>query len=406
MSRLATRAEVAKLAHALGEDESRLAFLRDLPPEELRRFRAAFEELLFSQETKLLHRAGVLARWLPRWLLVLACRWLLGPLLTALLAGELPAHRAAAVVMRLPPDFVARATAMVDPRRVRDVMRQMSVESVVLVARALLQRGDYITLGRVIEFLPDEAIRAVEATIEDEGELLQIAFHTESRNRMDHLVHLMPEEKVRAAILVIRDPSRSALWPMVFALLANVSYALKRELGELAADQGQEVLNALVHAIQHEDMWTDVLPLVASLAPDTQRRLANMPVLREPGVLDGFVRSAAVDGLWGIALSLVKLMSEELRAAVAGIADQLPPGSLRPACYAALLGEHWEPLLDLAGRMSPDKQREVEEAVREFGAVDARLQARIARRSRHYGGAGWFADAEGGGLMAFPDGAS
>ena len=402
MSRLAARAELVKLAHSLGEDESRLAFLLALAPEELRRFRAVFEELLFGQETQLLHRAGKLARWLPRWLLVWMCRWVLGPLLTARLAGELPAHRAAEVIMRLPPDFVARATAMVDPRRVRDVMRLMSVDSVVLVARSLLRRRDYITLGRVVEFLPDEAIRAVEAEIVDEGDLLRIAFHTESRNRMDHLVHLMPEEKLRAAILVIRDPARSELWPMVFALLANVSYALKRELGELAADQGQDVLNAIVHAIQHEDMWTDVLPMVASLAPDTQRRLANMPVLHEPGVLDGFVRSAATDGSWGVALSLVKLMDEPLRADVAHIADRLPAGALRAACDAALLGEHWDVLLDVAGRMSKEKQREVEDAVREFGAVDGRLLARIARRSRHYGWAGGFAEPE----RALPYGAT
>lgn len=393
MSRLAARAEVVKLAHALGEHESDLAFLLALAPDELRRFRVVFEELLFGQETRLLHRAGKLARWLPRGLLVWLCRWLLGPRLTARLASELPAHRAADVVMRLPPDFVARATAMVDPRRVRDVMQRMSIESVVRVARSLLRRRDYLTLGRVVEFLPDAAIRAVEAEIVDEGDLLRIAFHTESRNRMDHLVHLMPEEKLRAAILVIRDPSRRELWPMVFALLANVSYALKRELGELAADQGQEVLNAIVHAIQQEDLWTDVLPLVASLAPDTQRRLANMPVLREPRVLEGFLRSAAANGLWGIALSLVALMETELRATVAGVADQLPAGAMRAACKAALLGEHWDVLLELGSRMSPDPRREIEDAVRELGVTDARLLARIARRARHHGDGRWFADA-------------
>lgn len=73
--------------------------------------------------------------------------------------------------MRLPPDFVARAAAMVDPRRVRDLMQQLSVESVALVAKALLLQRGYIAIGRVIEFLPDEAIRAVEAAIEDAGNL-------------------------------------------------------------------------------------------------------------------------------------------------------------------------------------------------------------------------------------------
>lgn len=385
MSRLAARAEVIKLSHRLGKDEASLAFLRDVPAEDLRRFRGALEELLFSQELTLLHRAVALARWLPTWLLVALCRWVLGPLLTARVAGEMPAHRAAEVIMRLPPEFVARAAAMVDPRRVRELMQQMSVDSVVRVAGALRQQRDYITLGRVVEFLPDESIRAVESAIEDEGELLKIAFFTESRNRMDHLVHLMPPEKVRNAILVVQDESRRELWPLVFALLANVSYALKRELGEVAAAQGQDVLNALVHAIQEEDLWVDVLPMVVSLAPNTQRRLANMPVLAEPGVLDGFVRAAAEDGLWNEVLSLTRLMKDELRLRISQIVDRLPAGALRPAAYAALKGEHWETLLDLVGRNSESQQRELAELVRGYGAVDPGLQARLARRAAVHG---------------------
>jgi hypothetical protein len=318
VSRLAARAEISKLAHRLGREPAYLGFLRDVPAEDLRRFRGALDELLFGQELRLLHRAAGLAHWLPDVLLIPLCRWVLGPLLTARLAGEIPARRAARIIMRLPPQFVARATSMVDPRRVRDVMQQMSVDSIVHVARALLQQQDYLTIGRVIEFLPDPAIRAVESSIEDEGEILQIAFYAESRNRMDHLVHLMPEEKVRAAILVLRDESRRALWPMVFALLANVSYALKRELGELAARQGEEVLGALVHAIQQEDLWPDVLPMVASLSPETQQRLARLPVLQQPGLLEGFVRAAAQDGLWGVVLSLTGLMHAELRTVEIG----------------------------------------------------------------------------------------
>ncbi|MGQ0622811.1 MAG: hypothetical protein ACT4QA_23385 [Panacagrimonas sp.] len=391
MSRLATRAELIKLAHTLGRDEASLAFLRDVPAEDLRRFRGALDELLFSQELTLLHRAVALSHWLPNWLLVLLCRWVLGPLLTARLAGEMPARRAVQIIVHLPPDFVARAAAMVDPRRVRELMQQMPVESVVRVARSLLQQRDYLTLGRIVEFLPDEAIRAVEATIEDEGALLRIAFFTESRNRMDHLVHLMPPEKVRDAILVVQDDARRELWPLVFALLANVSYELKRELGEVAAAQGQNVLNALVHAIQEEDLWVDVLPMVVSLAPDTQRRLANMPVLSEPGVLEGFVRAASESGLWNEVLSLLRLMNEELRIRVSRIADRLPVGALRPAAYAALKGEHWEALLDLVGRNSDEQQRELVELIDGYGEIDARLQARLTRRAGVHGFGAWFA---------------
>lgn len=387
MSRLSTRAELLKLARVLGVEAAQLACLDNIPAEELRRFRAAVDELLFSQEQVLIRRAARIARWLPVWIQVVLARWLLGPMLTARLAGELPARRSVQVVMRLPPEFIADAIVHLDPRRVRDLIQMLPVQFIIAVAREVVQRHDFITIGHLVEYLPDEAVRAVEPLISDPGDLLQVAFFLESRNRVDHLVHLLPAERIRAGILLVQDASRRELWPMILALLANVSYALKRELGEMAAQQGEAVLNALVNAIQEEDLWEDVLPVVTSLAPDTRRRMANLPILNDPGVLDTIVRDASRADLWGAALPLVGLMDEPLRARVASIADQLPRDASERAVYAALLGEHWEVLLDLVGRMSPAKQREFAEIVQAYAVTDPELGERIARgaESRGFG---------------------
>lgn len=385
MSRLATRAEHVKLCHALGTGTETLEFLRRLPAEDLRRFRGAVDELLFRQELTLIRRAAAIARWLPVWMLIGVSRWVLGPLLTGRIAGELPARRASRVVRRLPPAFIAEAAAHLDPRRVRDLILQIPVELITQVAQELLQRRDYLTIGHVIEFLSDDAIRAVDELVQDEGALLEIAFYLESRNRTDHLLRLMPPERVRAAILLVQDKSRRELWPLILALLANVSYALKHELGELAARQGEAVLAALVNAIHEEDLWGDVLPLVASLSPETRQRLANLPVLAAPGVLERIVHAATESDLWGAALSLVGLMTPELRTRVARIADPLSPEMSQRAAYAALLGEHWETLLDLVGRMSVAKQRELAAIVHGYGQTDPELAGRIATRAGYYG---------------------
>ncbi len=385
MSRLAQRAEIIKLGQALDLAATQLDFLSIIPAEDLRRLRAALDERLFSQEQQLLRRAAAIARWLPLWSHVFLSRFVLGPVLTASLAGELPAHRAAAVVMRLPPDFIAEAVRYLDPRRVRDVIQLLPVERIMPIAEELLRRADYLTMGRVIEFLPDDVIRALEPLIQDVSALPQIAFFMESRNRLDHILRLLPEEKVRAAILLVRDETRRELWPMILALVANVSYALKRELGELAAQQGAAVLNALVNAIQEEDTWADVLPVVVCLSPETQRRLANLPILNTPGVLDNIIRTAVQEDLWGAALSLLGLMNEDLRKVAAQIADRLPRAAGERAVYAALLGEHFETLLSLVGRMSAAKQQEFADIVQGYGAVDEELLDHLARRARHYG---------------------
>ena len=91
-------------------------------------------------------------------------------------------------------------------------------------------------LGTFVAVFPDDVVAEVEAAIEDEEALLKAAYFVESRNRLDHLVRLMPRERLRRAVLLALDESRD-LMREVASLIVNVSYALKRELGEIAAEQ-------------------------------------------------------------------------------------------------------------------------------------------------------------------------
>ncbi len=392
MSRLAARAEIIKLAQRLELQPAQLAFLAGVPSEELKRFRAAVNERLFDQDLRTFRRLALLARLLPVWLTALLGRYLFGPVLTGRIASELSAQRAVRVARHLPPAFLASVCAELDPRRIRDILQLLPVDQIVSIAAALLARRDYAIIARFAEFLSDEAVRAVEGLLKDEEALLEIAFYMESKNRLDHLIRLMPAEKVRAAMLVVQDPARRAQWPKVLALVTHVSYALQRELGELVAGQGEAVLNALVNAIREEDVWSDVLPVLVCLSPTTQARLANLPILRTPGLLEQIFRDADSADLWGPGLSLVRLMSEDLRRRVAGIAEGLSRASAERLAYAALLGEHWETVLELLGWMSPAKQQELADILSAYGAVDPELFARIAVRASAHNVRAQFAD--------------
>ena len=74
MSRLASRAEQAKLARELGVPDAGLDFLADLPPEALRHFRVAVTDLFFDEQRLLLRWLASVARWLPSWLSALLAR--------------------------------------------------------------------------------------------------------------------------------------------------------------------------------------------------------------------------------------------------------------------------------------------------------------------------------------------
>lgn len=385
MSRLAVRAEIIKLGQVLGREPQALGFLQAIPAEDLHGLRLALDECLFRQHLRPLRRSVAILRWLPpRWSALLIRR-VLGPRLGARLAAELPARISVRTARYMPESFAADCTAYVDPRRLHDVIALMPQETSLKALRTLLKRGDYISLGRIVEYLPDANIRAMEPLIGDVGALVEIAFFMESKNRLEHFVQLLPRERLRQAILLLQDESRRALWPKVMVLLMHVNPALQRELIELIAAQGDAAMNALVLVLHEEALFADVLPMVTAASPQTQEWMANLDVLKMPGVLESVLQTADDENQWGAQLAVLRWMREELRARVAVLLDGMPRATLERLVYAAVLGELWETVLDLVGRMSAARQREFAEILRSYGAVDAQLLQRVARQAQRYG---------------------
>lgn len=386
MSRLASRAELVKLALLTGANESQLAYLEAVPSETLRQLRIALLERYARQQHAVIRRLAAFARWLPVWLIVPLARWWLGPALTARIAGEMPAPQAAAITQRLDPAFMADVAAWLDPRRARELIRLVTVDRIVDVAQSMLSRRDYVTMGRFVEFLADEAVRAVAERIPDEGELMQIVFHVESKNRLDHLVRVLPPERIRAAILMVLDPARRPLWPKILSLVTHVGYALKRELGDLAASQGDAVLDAIIHAVQEEDLWEDLLPVVACLSPEVQARVVNLEAICQPSMMRRILKAADATNAWPDLISLVQWMGPTAREAVADAVAAMPEDTLRRVAYAALLREQWEPTLDVVRRLPLERQQECLRIVEHYRAhADVETMERIDRRLRHHG---------------------
>jgi hypothetical protein len=393
MTRLAARAEVAKLCRTLGSEPASLGFLERLPAEQVRELRRSVYDRFHAFDRRLFQRITWTFRRLP----ALVGAWiarLAGPLLTARVAGDLPARHAARMAQRLPPAFVADVCLYLDPRCAHDLIHALPTRAILPIALELLRRRDWITTGRFVDFLPDEAIRAVLEHIENDEMLLRISFFVESPDRLDHVVHLMPAERLRQAILLAVDPSREVLTE-VMSLIIHVSYALKRELGDLAAAQDESVLDRVVEAAHAQRLWADLLPVISVVSPAAQRKVVNLPILRDdPGVLPAILQAAHQASLWGEVLPLIRYMDEPMRAAVARIAADLPGEALYGAADAALLGEHWEVLLDIARRIPPPRQREWAAIVARYGVVDPELLDRLRRRASELGFGDAFAPEE------------
>lgn len=384
MTRLAARAEAEKLHRLLGEAAPSLPDLQTLPAETLRGLRLAVFDLWYALDRPLLLR---LARWLrplPIMLVAWLARWA-GPLLTACLAGEMPARRAARMAVRLPTHFLADVCRELDPRRAHDLIQAIPVAILVEVAMELIARRDWPTAGRFVDYLRDDAVAAVMARVDDDEVLLRIACFVESRNRLDHLVRLLPPERLRRALLLAVDPQRDLLLE-VLSLIVHVSYALKRELGDLAAAQDTRVLDAVVELTHRQGLWSDLLPVISLLSPESQRKVVNLPVLRDDAqVLPAILAAATQDTLWGDVLPLVRYMDAPMLDAVARFAGDLPPPALQDLARAALLGELWEPLFEVAARAPKSQQIELARTLLPLGDVDPALLERLRARAQDLG---------------------
>jgi hypothetical protein len=159
-----------------------------------------------------------------------------------------------------------------------------------------------------------------------------------------------------------------------------VSYALRRELGDIVAAQDESVLAGYVQAAHEQGLWADVLPVVAGMSGEATPTLVNLAILRDRAVQASILAAADEHAMWGLVLPLVAMMDDFNREAVASIVASMSRDTLQRVCDAALMGEHWDTLLDLVRRMPDGKHSEFAAIVEPLGAVDPELLDRVSRR--------------------------
>ena len=395
MSRLGTQSEIDKLAVTVGVDAERLGFLAEVAPQELRSLRIAIYERLFDQDRVLFERLALAAARLPPRVAARLAERAFGPLITARVAAELAPGPALAVAQSLSIEFFADVCGYLDPRRTRDMIARLPVDTIVPLAQELVRRGEHMTISRFVDFVTDEQTRAVVEAIGDEAGLLRIAFYMGSKNRTDHLFRTLPRDRIERMIQRVEEEPGELL-PAFLSVLFHVSYALKRELGDIIATQNQSVLIGYVTAAQSQALWADVLPVVAGMSLAARTAVVNLDALADPDVQRSIVETTDARGLWGSVLPLIAMMGDDNRDSVAAIMSELSGEALRRACDAALMGEQWEVLLDLVRRMPEGKHRELAAIVASLGAVDPELVARICARGDQLGLRYFTSDARSG----------
>jgi hypothetical protein len=306
---LQARAELLKLARLLGCEPAELEFLAEIPSPQLRQLREQATDRLFDAGASLLGRVGAAAKLIPSGVAATIAQRAFGPLLCARAAGSTDPDKAIDICRRLPPDFLADAAIEVDPRRVAAIIAGVPGELVVGVAERLGARGEYVTMGRFLAYVPDAGIAAAIGVLSDEA-MLRTAFVLEHKDRLDHAIGLLPPERLPG---IIACASRERLWAEALDLLDHLTDARRAPIADMFAQQDPAVIAELVATVSAAGLWESLLPIVRLMSQDNLIRLTNVPVFRDPDVLSEIIE-AALCGDWRPLAPLLAVLSPELIA--------------------------------------------------------------------------------------------
>jgi hypothetical protein len=303
VSDLLTRAELAKVARVLGADLDAVEFLSPLNHLELRELGRRLSASLFDEHRAAFQRLADASRLLPASLVARMSELVFGPMLSARIAGLMPPERAVEVSQKLKPKFLAEVTMELDPRSASELLAIMPTRTVIEVARLLLQRREYLTMGRFVDDLTNEAIRAVMEELRDDEALVRVGFFVERPERLAELAELLAPERVRGLIAaVVRNRE---LQPAGLALMSQLTARQKGRFGEAAIAMGPETLNALIAAARLEGAPEVVGQVMQGVSPAGREAFARMLSDMDAGALAAWARASGEAGLWPAALRIL-----------------------------------------------------------------------------------------------------
>jgi hypothetical protein len=302
---LDAQVEIIKLARLLGTDPGELDYLRGAKPDDIRRFRDQVTDVLFDGDRARLGGFAAGSRVIPAAFAATVAERALGPVLCARLTALVEPDKAVEIAKRLPAPFLAEVAVEMDPRRAKDVIAHVPADLIESVASELGRRGETVTMGRFVAFLKDPALRAAMRGIDD-ATLLQTAFVMEGKERLDHIISLLPSARLRSIVV---SANEREMWPETLDMLTSVSAKRRAALVELAIDEDLDaMLPGLFAAVEEADGWETGLRLLAELPTELKSQLApaarKLDQPKRKRALDQARRLDLVDALGPIAEAL------------------------------------------------------------------------------------------------------
>jgi hypothetical protein len=302
---LATRAELGKLARALGTTPDGVAFAASLGAGDVRVLRDRVVAALYDEHRAAFRRVAAITRMLPTALNVRITLRAFSPLLAARVAGEMAPDRAAELANRMPIEYLAEGCVHLDPRRAGPLIRLIRRDRVVAVVGELVARGDFITLGRLLDEATDDMLAGLAETLPDEA-LLRIGRYTESAAHLTRAVAALSPDRLRRIVhtALTGPPDLRSAGLAVISRLEND--ALRGRLAAYAAELDDETLTALLGTALADDAVGELLAAAAAMDEDARRRVVGLPVLADAATRARLTDAAVARGLWPLFAPLIE----------------------------------------------------------------------------------------------------
>ncbi|MCG8392763.1 MAG: hypothetical protein MI745_06740 [Pseudomonadales bacterium] len=357
-----TQAELLKLSRLLEAEESDLAFLDGQNLDQLAAFRSAVSGFFYEQHQDSYQRLAGISKLVPTGASAKLATTVLGSVLAAGIASELPAERAIKLADKLPDDFLAKLCIHLEPSHSRDLLAAMPDQVVARVAKTLLAMGEHITLARFVAVIQPSALKAVTATVADGEAMVKIALYLEDKTKLDTLLGLLSEDQQRATLKAATDRE---LWPAVLSLNGHLNTELRGRMGNLVAEQGEAVLSHIIEVASEQRLWTNLLQAVNAMDNQHQQMVVNLAKLREADIMDSLIGTVAEENSWDELLTLLPLLDQAHLSPAVDVLTERRPDSLDQALSQA----HDSHLLGLFGHLPDDELPRVARVVKDKAAA-------------------------------------
>jgi len=343
-----TQAELLKLSRLLETEDNDLAFLDGQDLGDLASFRGAISGFFYEQHQDSYQRLAGISKLVPTGASAKLATTVLGSVLAAGIASELPAERAIKLADKLPDDFLAKLCIHLEPSYSRALLAAMPDKIVATVAKALLAMNEHITLARFVAVIQPSALKAVTGSVDDGEAMVKIALYLEDKSKLDTLLGLLTETQQRATLKAATDHE---LWPAVLSLNGHLNTQLRGQMGNLVAEQGETVLSHIIEVASEQRLWTNLLQAVNAMDNAHQQTVVNVAKLREDAIMESLITTVAEENSWDELLPLLPLLDHAHLAPALDVLTERQPQTLDQALSQA----HDSNLLGLFGHLPEEE---------------------------------------------------